>query len=154
MKTTPVLQTTVFLVVVLALSLAVCAQTSTPVQQAMSNFGLVGNWAVDCNSGHRDAFTYTNDVVYDTLDFGQNRVRSYIHTEAHLLDSAHLSVTVTVTDNFNSAVNGQVQTLIYFKRPDGRMRVVSNIRDDGTVIVKDGVVVASGFVLPSWGPCR
>jgi hypothetical protein len=65
-----------------------------------------------------------------------------------------LSVTATLSDNFNSSVNGAVQTMTYLKLADGRFLTVSNVQSDGTVVVKDGVVVSSGYVLRPWGPCQ
>jgi len=139
--------------VVLALSLAAFAQM-TPVQQTMSDFGLVGRWSTDCSTHTPDVFSYINGVVYDVKDLGQGKVRSYIHTEARLLDPTHLSVTVTISDNFAEGLHGVVSALVYFKHPDGRMQTISNIRNDGTVVVQDGVVLKDGDHTPSWGRCQ
>jgi hypothetical protein len=139
----------VMLFAVLALSLVVSAQTLTPVQKAMSDFGLIGH---DCQVG-TDVYVFSNGVVYETMPI-RGGIRTYIHTEAHLLDSTLLSVTVTISDNFKSNLNGVVETLIYLKHPDGRFQTVSNIRADGTVIVKNGIVVDGGTTTPSWGICQ
>lgn len=138
--------------VVLGLSLATFAQT--PVQKAVSDFGLVGSWGVDCqNTKDYSTFTYRDGLVHEELGLAANKqTRTYVYKAAERIDATHLSVSVTVSDN--TTVNGKSMTLIYLKRGDGRMQTVSNIRADGTVVVKDGKIVGSGEATPSWGRCQ
>ena len=138
--------------VVFGLSLAAFAQT--PVQKAVSDFGLVGSWGVDCqNTTDYSTFTYRDGLVYEELGLATNKqTRTYVYKAAERVDATHLSVSVTISDN--TSINGTSMTLIYLKHSDGRMQTVSNIRADGTVVVKDGKIVGNGAATPSWGRCQ
>lgn len=140
----------VLLQVILALSLAAFAQT--PVQKAVSDFGLVGSWGVDCQDRDYETYAYRNGLVYEEDGVPGKITRTYVYTAAERIDATHLRVSVSISDN--TSLNGTSQSWIYLKGSDGRIRTFSNIKADGTVVVKDGEMVGVGRATPSLGRCQ
>ena len=100
------------LLVVFALSLAAFAQT--PVQTAVTDFGLVGSWGVNCqDTFDYSTFTNENSVVYEKLGIGDGDVRTKIYTAAVRLDATHLQVWTTYSDD--TRLNGASFVMIYLR---------------------------------------
>src|SRR5208337_2787601 len=132
---------------VLALSLAAFAQTPA---QAMIYFGLVGKWSIDCYGPDSTTFTPTGDVVQAEVIFGDGAHHStLVYSSAERVDNARLRPNIRTYGS-----EGQnFLTVVILKRGDGRIQTVSSVSSDGTVLIKDGVLVRSGAEIPSQGKC-
>src|SRR5208282_3958025 len=123
--------------VILALSIAASAQ-APDVQTAFANFGLLGNWAQDCQvkPSTTDAhlsITARRTQGYFLYNFGSPVLNAtWTYTSAELIDATHLRLLGT-TKNWHI-----VEQIIFMN--NGRIQLVSEIDTvNEAVTVKDGV---------------
>jgi hypothetical protein len=138
------------LLVVFALCTAAYAQTA--VQQATADFGLMGNWAYDCNvaagvnGNARSTISAQGDIVLQHIEFGPGYTpNEYKWIAAELIDSRHLRVTTVIGD--------QTLELVILKLDDGRMQTVSSVTSSGKVLIKDGLF-SDGKPAPTRERCQ
>ena len=129
------------LLVVFTLCTAACAQTA--VQKATTDFGLMGNWAYDCqvaagvNGNARSSIYAKGDVVIQHIEFGADRKPTeYRWIAAERIDAGHLRVTTVIGD--------QAIELVIRKLDDGRMQTFSSVTSSGKVLIKDGYYPEGG----------
>ena len=139
----------VFLLVafVLAMPGAASAQSS---RQVLSDFGMLGTWATDCNqpSGKYNFYAIyagmTNGNVmrtyYNTPD-RKKAYNQYVITRAVILPSNLLSYTQEGTVNHD-------RIDVVLRREGNRYQVWSSVRADGTVLVKEGKYPDDGAESP------
>jgi hypothetical protein len=133
-------------VVVAGLSItgpAIAADSSPSLKQAMTKFGLIGEWAAHCNQppGKDNAHTHwsaSSETKGELLtDFGAAHTMTYAATAAELLGAE--DIRVSLVDN----QGGSHLELIIEKR-DGRVRTLSSLQSDGSALIKDGKFVSNG----------
>lgn len=116
---------------------------SLNLKQAMTTFGLVGEWAAHCNQppSGKNAHTFWSAASDASgalrTDFGGGQTMTYTATAAELIgvDEIHVSL----TDNQNDL---RLELLI--QKRDGRTRTLSSVRSDGHVLIKDGKFSSDG----------
>jgi hypothetical protein len=128
-------RTSALLLVVFTLCAAACAQTA--VQQATTDFGLMGNWAYNCsvaagvNGNARSTIYAQGDIVLQRIEFGSGYLpNEYKWIAAERIDATHLRVTTVTGD--------QTIVLVIRKFDDGRMQTYSSVTSSGKVLIKDG----------------
>jgi len=128
--------------------MAAGAAQATPVQEAMTAFGLIGTWASDCSQppSERDEYTHYRiepdgsvSMVYDSgPGLEPNRYR---WDEAEIVAPDRIRmIGVFFGDNLE-------QDTLLDKR-DGRIRVWRNVDSSGTVLVDQATFPSGGG--PGW----
>ena len=138
----------------LMVSAADAQQPTSQASTVMQDFGLTGKWAVDCSqppSGNNPhvSFTVREGQTRRTTDAGPSlRQGSVVIVDAKRLDRS----TIVVREQSDSPGVPTVDITII--RDDGRTRSLASQRvDDGSFLVKDGIVIASGRETPWLSRC-
>jgi hypothetical protein len=138
--------------VVMAACLAIASPAVSPlaraesVEQVLTDFGLMGRWAADCTPAPGKAplashYTVMGDgKVMRLLDFGQpgNSDFDYTVVSAERIAPDQVAMhLVNAHDSFD----------IVMQMANGRSRSYQSKKADGTVVVKDGIMVKSGTAM-------
>ena len=121
-------------------ALAVYAGLS--LKQAMTQFGLIGEWAAHCSQppGRDNAHTRwsANSESKGALltDFGGGQTMTYDVNFAELIDPGRIHLRLVNSD-------GTHLELIVEKRA-GRVRTLSSVGSDGKALIDDGKFVSNG----------
>lgn len=140
-------------VVAIATVFAIQSAQAATVVETLRDFGLLGgSWATQCNvaasieNNHRTYSAMSGDLVQEYNDLGPD----------YEPNIATITVAVRLAPNQLQATstlqNGLVRTLIIVVQGKS-IRTMSNIRADGSVLVKDGIVQSSGKATPSLVRC-
>lgn len=139
------------------LALASGGAQAANVQDLFQQFGLYGDWAVDCShaatrENSRIKVVKSNDgLVSEDSDQGPDYEHNhYTDVSAERLSDTQLSVQVIFEPGTRSE---QRQTLIYLVH-DGTWRTMFNQPQGGAVLVKDGIMVGSGNPTPVLNKCN
>jgi hypothetical protein len=124
------------------------AAQATPVQDAMTAFGLIGTWAPDCSqppSGDNEYAVYRADsdgsVSMTYISGSDTAPNRYRWDEAQIVSPDRIRlIGVFFGDNLEQ------DTLL--DRRDGRIRVWRNVDSSGRVLVQDGAFPGGGG--PPW----
>ena len=157
-----IMRVAAFLVLLLAGAHAAAATEAAPaattkpaVAAVLKDFGLFGAWAVDCAAPATPANPHVSilelqpDTVVERHDLGpEYETNSYSVIAAAPLSKTRVSVDVV----FKPGADGQQQRLIFRVEHDTR-RTMFNRIDNGSVVVKDGVVVGRGAHTPVLHRC-
>jgi hypothetical protein len=121
---------------------SVAAQTASSVLRA---FGIIGRWTTGdtvchASSVENDVETYTelpSGDVEERLEFGPGRRPnvSVIH-KASRMDAGRVLITARLNNNKD-------QERVFLMQ-DGKLRTMSNADEDGTYLVRDGIIVPNG----------
>ena len=129
------------------------ASAAATVSETLRDFGLLGSWASQCDAPadiKNDRKTYSVisvDVVQEANDLGpQYEPNVSSITAAERLAPDRLQYTSTLQ-------NGVTRTLIILMRGN-TIRTMSNIRSDGTALVKDGNILSNGNATPALTRCN
>jgi hypothetical protein len=125
-----------------AIAFPALAGENLSLKQAMTKFGLIGEWAAHCSQppSKDNAHTHwsaNSDTKGQLLtDFG-DQTMTYDATLAELVGAARIRL--QVVDNRNAT---QLELII--EKREGRVRTLSSVRSDGSALIKDGKFVSSG----------
>ena len=116
---------------------ALAVDNSLSLKEAMTRFGLIGEWAAHCsqptsgNNAH--TFWSANSDTAGALftDFGRGQTMSYTATAAELAGANQIRVNLTDDQD-------HLRLDLIIEMHDGRVRTVSSVRSDGRVLIKDG----------------
>ena len=133
----------VWLVIGLASALPAFAVDGTGLKTAMTEFGLIGEWAAHCSqppSGnnahtHWSASSETSGELF--TDFGGGQTMSYDVRVAEPVGANRIHIRL-VEDRDKTQLD-----LIVEKR-DGRVRTLSSVGSGGRALIQDGKFVSSG----------
>jgi hypothetical protein len=112
-------------------------------KQAMTKFGLIGEWAAQCsrppsgNNAHTHWSANSETKGKLLTDFGDTRPMTYEVNSAELLGADQIRV--QLVDNQDKSH----LELIVEKR-NGRVRTLSSLQSDGRVLIKNGKFESSG----------
>jgi hypothetical protein len=147
------------LVGVLALALLAmpaAAQDKPSVAALFKQFGLIGEWAVDCNADaspanpHVEVSEDDKGEVVERHDLGPDyRVNAYRMLAAHRVSPTRVSVEAVFEPGGDSE---QRQDLTFSVRDGTRQTVFTKI-ENGPVRVKDGIAVGYGVKTPRLKKC-
>ena len=128
-----------------------------PVDALFQQFGLFGDWAVDCKqpaspaNPHVSVTTPSPGLVLENHDLGPNyAVNSYSMLSAERLSAEQLSVEAIFQPGTEAE---ERQKLVFLVRKNTR-RTMFNQPEDGAVRVKDGIVLAFGTKTPVLEKCE
>lgn len=120
---------------------ALAVDNSLNLKQAMTTFGLIGEWAARCDQppSGKNAHTYwsadSDNRGALRTDFGGGQTMSYAAMAAELIgvDEIHVSL----TDN-----QDHLRLELIIQKRDGRTRTLSSVRSDGKVLIDNGKFTA------------
>lgn len=121
-------------------------------KSVLEEAGFVGTWAIQCGSGPE---LENGHQVFEIQSSGSAQVR--------ILFGKGYENLVYVIREIRRLPGGQIWMRTSFKSEDreltmlregNRLRTMSNRRTDGTFVVKDGILVASGSETPWITRCR
>lgn len=126
-----------------AITLPALAVEGPSLKQAMTQFGLIGEWAAQCSQPpskdnartHWSANTETKGELL--TDFGGGRTMTYDVNSGELVGADRIRL--RLVDNQHST---QLELII--EKRDGHVRTLSSLRSDGGALIKDGKFVSSG----------
>jgi hypothetical protein len=131
------------IVILLAgIAIAVPALAADSLKAAMTQFGLIGEWAAQCSQppGKDNAHTHwsANSETEGALltDFGGGMTMTYVVNSAELVGATRIGLRLVNSD-------GTRLKLVVEKRV-GRVRTLSSVGSDGNALIKDGRFVSSG----------
>ena len=129
---------------------------STPVEDVFRAFDLFGTWAADCgrppspDNPHVNVTTPGAGLVLENNDVGPGYATNrYSVLSAHRLTQQRLEVMVI----FRPGVQGEERQTLVFEISNGTRRTIFNQVEDGTVRVRNGVVVSRGVKTPVLRKC-
>jgi hypothetical protein len=131
------------LIAALAIALPALAAENPSLKQAMTKFGLIGEWAAQCSQppskdNARTHWSARSETKGELLtDFGDGHTMTYDINSGELVGADRIRLRL---------VNNQQSTpleLIIEKR-NGHVRTLSSLRGDGSALIKDGKFVSSG----------
>lgn len=144
-----------FIVLPAAIALSAAAQAA-PVDVLFQQFSLFGIWATDCQqpaspaNPHVSITTPSPGLVREDHDLGPNyAINRYSMLSAERLTAEQLSVEVIFQPGTETE---ERQKLVFLVRKDTR-RTLFNQADNGTVRVKDGIMLAHGSKTPVLNKC-
>jgi len=122
---------------------AVAADTSPSLKQAMTQFGLIGEWAAHCslppsgNNAHTHWSANSDTAGELFTDFGGGQTMSYAATAAKLLGADQIRI-----DLLDNQDKSQLELII--TKQDGRVRTLSSVQSNGRVLIKNGKFTSDG----------
>ena len=129
------------------------AVNSPSLEQAMRNFGLIGEWAADCSElpSKNNAYTHWSARTDTTgelfTDFGGGVTMSYSVNAAELVGADQILIRL-VDDKDHTHLE------LIIEMRDGRVRTLSSVASDGSAFIKDGKFVSSGADTVAQEHCR
>ncbi len=144
--------------IVLAVSAAMpVAATATSVDDLFQQFGLFGNWAIDCKqpatpaNPHVSIASPSAGLVLESHDLGPDyAVNRYSVLKAARISATRLSVQVI----FQPGSEVEERQTLEFRIRDGTRRTMFNQPAGGAVRVKDGIALAHGSKTPVLNKCE
>ncbi len=140
----------------LLLSLPAAAQDKPSVAGLFKEYGLIGEWAIDCKANaspsnpHVEVSTDDAGNVVERHDLGPDyRVNAYRMLAAHRVSPTRVSVEALFEPGDDTK---QRQDLTFSVRDGTRQTVFTKI-ENGPVRVKDGVAVGYGVKTPRLRKC-
>jgi hypothetical protein len=122
------------------LALTGAAGAQSDVKRAALNFGLIGVWAAECNeppspTNNLATFALTpSGTVSLKYEFGSKyKPTRYTIARAEPLDAGRIRLREDRLD-----VEPRYSLDVILNKADGRIRVWSSVKSDGTVLVRDG----------------
>ena len=122
---------------------ALAMDNSLNLKQAMTKFGLIGEWAAQCGQppGKNNAHTHwsaNSDTAGELLtDFGSGHTMTYDATSAELLGAGQIRVGL-----FDNQDKSHLELII--EKQDGHVRTLSSVQSDGRVLIKNGKFESNG----------
>lgn len=120
----------------------------------MRDFGLVGHWAAQCDQPAAQANSH---AYFEEASAGemQERFDQGPETNQHIYDIVDAAPVSGAPDQIRLVTQFQGSHLaLVIRRQGNHIRTLSNIAPDGTVHVKDGIVVSSGNETPTLTRCN
>lgn len=125
--------------------LASSVATAGTVQDTIEKFGLLGRWAPDCSlpassgNAHGTFSLVPPDEAQESFDFGPDRGQNtYRIIYAEPVEAKPNAIRLDVVFNETRHL------ILEIVSTESRIRTMSNIQTNGTVVVRDGVVLSSG----------
>ena len=122
---------------------ALAVNSSLSLKEAMTRFGLIGEWAAQCslppsgNNAHTH-WSVSSDTAGELLtDFGGGQTMTYVATLGELLGAGQIRV--NLLDNQDKS---HLELII--EKQDGRVRTLSSVQSDGRVLIKNGKFESNG----------
>jgi hypothetical protein len=145
-------------VLALAASIAMTAAAkAASVDELFIAFGLIGDWAADCNqpaaptNPHVRTAVPSAGLVLEDHDVGSDyAVNRYSMLSAARISATRLSVEVI----FQPGAPGEERQKLVFLVRDGTRRTLFNQPEGGAVRVKDGIALAHGTKTPLLRKCE
>ena len=132
---------------------SLCSAQAATVSETLRDFGLLGSWATQCNAAatidnnHRTYSVVSEDIVQEYNDLGPDYEPNIATiTAAGRVAPNQLQINSTLQ-------SGAVRTLLIVMRGN-TIRTMSNVRSDGAVLVKDGIVQSNGNATPALTRCK
>jgi len=122
---------------------ALAVDNSLSLKQAMTRFGLIGEWAAHCslppsgNNAHTHWSANSDTTGELFTDFGGGQAMRYAATSAELLGADQIRV-----DLLDNQDKSHLQLII--EKQDGRVRTLSSMQSDGRVLIKNGKFASDG----------
>ncbi len=143
--------------IVLAAATAVSTARAEAVDVLFQQFGLFGDWAIDCQqpaspaNAHVSITTSSPGLVLENHDLGPSyAINRYSMLSAERLSAEELSVVVM----FQPGTEDEERQNLVFLVRKGTRRTMFNQADGGAVRVKDGVAVPSSVRTPVLNKCE
>jgi hypothetical protein len=137
------------------LSISAAAATKSTAD-VVSDWGLLGTWALDCGqsasrqNGYLSYVIKSGGRVSHERDFGDLRDANQV-----LGATIHSNGSLELTVHFKMTSPPQSRTFSFVKGSDGRIRAITNSRVDGTEqTIRDGRFTANGNTTPWQTRCH
>lgn len=130
-------------VVLAGLAVAFPALAAESLKAALTQFGLIGEWAAHCDqppgkdNGHSHWSADSDTKGTALFDFGRGQTMRYEIDAAQRDDAGHLKLQVVNLDK-------STHLALLIEMRDGKTRTVSSASPDGVALIKDGKIVATG----------
>jgi len=129
------------------------ALAAESLKAAMTQFGLIGEWAEHCsqrpskNNAHSHWSANSDTKGALLTDFGGGQTMRYEIDAAERDNAGHIKLQLV-----NLADSAQLALLVEMR--DGKTRTLSSVSRDGTALIKDGKMVATGADTVSQERCK